>query len=166
MVEMSKAHVEEDAANETSPVKGRLISFMNDLFDQEKILDTEHVLIGRDRLCDVTLKSKVVSRHHALVINSALGVKVLDLGSKNGTFVNGRRIKKCTLLNNDKITIGDCRVEFVAGDDQQSWIFAEEPTATLESQVFEPGQAGNGHAMPSADATRTMLSPRFENAQS
>jgi hypothetical protein len=79
--------------------------------------------------------------------------------------VNGRRIKRHTLLNNDRITIGNCSIEYIAGDDQQSWFFADEPTHTLESYIFDEGQPGNGNGntMPTPDATRSMILPRFND---
>jgi len=168
MVEDTKAVVEEFTPIDDNASNGRLTVYVKDFFDQDLTLDGGHVLIGRDRHCDLCIRSKSISRHHALIVQSTLGVKLLDLGSKNGTHVNGHRIKRHTLLNSDKITIGDCSIEFIAGDDQQSWFFADEPTETFDTHMFDVGQPGNGNgqAMPSVDATRTMISPRSKTARS
>jgi type II secretory pathway predicted ATPase ExeA len=158
IVQEPNVTVEPAEADQEVLSKGRLVAYKNDLFDQEQALDGRHILIGRDRQCDLSLRSITVSRHHALVVNSSLGVKILDLGSKNGTFVNGRRIRKYTLLNSDRITIGDRSIEFIAGEDQQSWFFADEPTETFEPYMFDVGQPenGNGDARPMLNGTRTM----------
>jgi DNA-binding winged helix-turn-helix (wHTH) protein len=72
----------------------------------------EHVL-GRDPALDVCLDSSSVSRRHARV-HIADGVAMLeDLGSKNGTFVNGRRIETAVRLSDrDQIGVGEVRLRF------------------------------------------------------
>jgi general secretion pathway protein A len=162
MVQMSGAvELEVQALEEKSQPSGRLITFVNDTFVQEHKLNGGHVLIGRDDLCDIRLDSVQVSRHHALVVNSSIGVKLLDLGSTNGTIVNGHAIRKHTLQDNDKITVGDCSIEFIAGDGHRSWYFDVDPTVTLRPK--QVGMAltgpGAGFDFESVDATSTMVSP-------
>lgn len=72
----------------------------------------EHVL-GRDPALEVCLESSSVSRRHARV-HIADGVAVLeDLGSKNGTFVNGQRITTAVRLSDrDQIGVGEVRLRF------------------------------------------------------
>lgn len=62
--------------------------------------------IGRDPDCDVVVPMRQVSRHHSRVINSSEGIIVEDLGSKNGTFINGNRIQEPTpLADGDELQI-------------------------------------------------------------
>ena len=72
----------------------------------------EHVL-GRDPALEVCLDSSSVSRQHARV-QIADGVAMLeDLGSKNGTFVNGQRITTAVrLCDRDQIGVGEMRLRF------------------------------------------------------
>ena len=72
----------------------------------------EHVL-GRDPALEVCLDSSSVSRRHARV-QIADGIAVLeDLGSKNGTFVNGQRITTAVRLSDrDQISVGAVRLRF------------------------------------------------------
>ena len=72
----------------------------------------EHV-VGRDPALEVCVESSSVSRRHALV-HIADGIAVLeDLGSKNGTFVNGHRIATPVRLSDrDQIGVGDVRLRF------------------------------------------------------
>lgn len=58
----------------------------------------EDLLIGRDPECRIRLASTDVSRRHCVVRMSDKGVIVKDLGSRNGTFVDGFTIEKVTLL--------------------------------------------------------------------
>ena len=162
VVQMSGAVEQEVQALENkNQSPARLIAFVNDTFAQEQKLNGGHVLIGRDELCDIRLDSVQVSRHHALVVNSSIGVKLVDLGSTNGTIVNGHSIHKHTLQDNDKITVGDCTIEFVAGDEHRSWYFDVDPTVTLEPNIVGKGSAGpaSGIDFDTVDATNTMISP-------
>jgi DNA-binding winged helix-turn-helix (wHTH) protein len=72
----------------------------------------EH-LLGRDPALEVCLDSSSVSRQHARV-QIADGVAMLeDLGSKNGTFVNGQRITTAVRLGDrDQIGVGEVRLRF------------------------------------------------------
>ncbi|MFM7137444.1 MAG: FHA domain-containing protein [Planctomycetota bacterium] len=65
------------------------------------------LLIGRAEECDVRPLSEEVSRRHAAVIVGPADVWVEDLGSRNGTFVNGNRIEaKTKLADGDMIRVG------------------------------------------------------------
>ena len=66
----------------------------------------EWTRIGRSLAADVRFDDATVSRRHALVVNQADGVRVLDDRSLNGVFVNGRRVEWAPLTDGDEITIG------------------------------------------------------------
>jgi len=70
------------------------------------------LLIGRAEDCDLRLGGEFVSSHHCVLLLDIYTLRIRDLGSKNGTFVNGRRIgtRVMTLLNNDTISIGELNV--------------------------------------------------------
>jgi pSer/pThr/pTyr-binding forkhead associated (FHA) protein len=68
------------------------------------------MVIGREPTCDITLQENLVSRQHARLQQSPQGWTVTDLGSTNGTFVNGRQIvaqEATPLKPGDRITIGN-----------------------------------------------------------
>jgi hypothetical protein len=162
MVQVTDSVADEvHALEEKSKSTGRLIAFVDDTFTQEQKLNGGHVLIGRDELCDIRLNNMQVSRHHALVVNSSIGVKLVDLGSLNGTLVNGHPIQRHTLQDSDKITVGDCSIEFVAGAGHRSWYFDVDPTVTIESQRNGLSIPGNGASMnmESVESTKTTISP-------
>jgi diguanylate cyclase (GGDEF)-like protein len=73
-----------------------------------KMYRLEHQLVlGRASQCDVQLDQDGVSRRHARLELTAEGnVQVVDLGSRNGTFVNGEAVSRETLRDGDKIQIG------------------------------------------------------------
>ncbi|HEX7709055.1 MAG TPA: FHA domain-containing protein [Thermoanaerobaculia bacterium] len=64
-------------------------------------------LIGRDRDCAVVIDSPAVSRQHASIETRSSGATLEDLGSRNGTFLRGRRITSPVLLQDgDEIEVG------------------------------------------------------------
>lgn len=89
-------------------VKGPTISVA---FEYE--LKDERTYIGRALgLNNVHLDDERVSRRHALVRRTGDSFLIEDIDSANGTFVNGKRIRRRVLANKDTILIGDCSLSF------------------------------------------------------
>ena len=81
--------------------------------DGEKWLLTEPVtVIGRGTEADIPVADSGVSRRHLELRITPTGVIATDLGSTNGTFVEGHRIDAATLLDGNQITIGRTRILF------------------------------------------------------
>lgn len=87
------------------------------------------LVIGRSRSCELTLKSLDASRRHAEIVNVGGGYRIRDLGSSNGTFVNGDPVDERLLKTGDRIQIGG---EFIT--------FCELDQA-LDSPETEDGEA-------------------------
>lgn len=80
--------------------------------DRIALCEGDHVL-GRDPDTELFLDSQSVSRRHAVISVSESGATVEDLGSKNGTFVGGRRIEAPTVLaDGDAIKVGAITLTF------------------------------------------------------
>lgn len=90
----------------------KLIFTLGDDALGECALDSDCVSIGRDRNNTVCIPSMVVSRNHILIVSSTKGVKLMDLGSTNGTYVNGDKVSSRVLENGDSIKLGDCEIEY------------------------------------------------------
>lgn len=75
-----------------------------------RLLQTKgSIILGRDPACDIHLTSLQVSRHHTVLEQKGNEYFILDLGSKNGTYVNGNKIqadKPHKITETDRITIG------------------------------------------------------------
>jgi pSer/pThr/pTyr-binding forkhead associated (FHA) protein len=69
-------------------------------------------VIGRSVECDIQLGAQNVSRKHATVFFRHEEYFIEDLGSTNGVFVNGIKVVKCVLRNNDQIDIGGFKLVF------------------------------------------------------
>lgn len=69
--------------------------------------------MGRAPRADFVVDAALVSRVHCrFTLNQSNALELEDLGSTNGTFVNGKKVGKATLTDGDKLTVG--RVQFVA----------------------------------------------------
>ncbi|HSR33952.1 MAG TPA: FHA domain-containing protein [Anaerolineae bacterium] len=81
-------------------------------------IEKTEIIIGRDERCDLVVPDRQVSRHHAHIRIEGNGYILKDLGSKNGTFVNGRELKEAHVLQDgDEIQIAYCcKLAFVAAD--------------------------------------------------
>ncbi len=77
-------------------------------------LGDDPTVIGRLDECDVALSDQKVSRRHAEVRPGAEGYLVVDLGSTNGTQVNGNRVTEHLLGDGDRIHLGDTEIKFEA----------------------------------------------------
>ncbi len=77
-------------------------------------LGDEPAVIGRLPDCAITLNDPRVSRHHAEVRPYGDGFLVADLGSMNGTSVNGAAIREQQLADGDTITVGSTAIRFEA----------------------------------------------------
>jgi diguanylate cyclase (GGDEF)-like protein len=81
-------------------------------------LEREEVILGRALEADVRVNDKEVSRQHARIltlkndVTGAFEYVLNDLDSRNGTFLNGRRVRRETLDNGDKITVGETILRF------------------------------------------------------
>jgi Protein of unknown function (DUF3662)/FHA domain len=81
---------------------------------QRVVLGEFVVSIGRLPECTITLADPNVSRHHAEIRPSGAGYRLIDLGSTNGTVVNGAKVREHDLVDGDVITFGATAITFVA----------------------------------------------------
>ena len=118
--------------NEIPPRPGRLIVQLSGDDVREIALRRGTLLIGRSKLCDIRIDSDIVSRHHALISYRPEGAMIVDLGSTNGTSVDGYRIKEHQLVAGETITVGDCRIEYILDDNLQARFQDAETANSIE----------------------------------
>ena len=73
-------------------------------------LDRDRIVIGRGRKADLALAEATISRAHAAIGFDGRQFFVEDLGSTNGTLVNGASVARQSLKNDDEIQIGRLRI--------------------------------------------------------
>lgn len=104
----------------------KLIVTLNGKTRQYIELTNSRALIGRSDLSDVTIHSNFVSRQHALLVQDKGAVIIVDLNSRNGTFVNSRRVSAKVLRDSDIIMVGDHRIKLILPSGYAS-VLAEDP---------------------------------------
>ena len=111
----------------------KMIVSIDDVVIKELQLTKEKTTLGRRPYNDIVIDNLAVSGEHAVVHLGAAEVLLEDLNSTNGTYVNGKAIKKQTLQNGDSIEVGKYKIRFV-GDpvdnfDKTMVIRAQPPAA-------------------------------------
>lgn len=76
----------------------------------EVVLDRDRIVVGRGRKADLALAEATISRAHAAIGYDEDGFFVEDLGSTNGTMVNGARVARQHLKSDDEIQMGKLRI--------------------------------------------------------
>jgi Protein of unknown function (DUF3662)/FHA domain len=79
---------------------------------RDMTLDQGVTVIGRSSGCDIVVDDPNVSRRHAEIRRLGAGYSLVDLGSTNGTEVNGQRVGETSLMNGDVIGVGTTRLTF------------------------------------------------------
>ena len=109
------------------------------------------IIIGRSSDLDMVLVEDMVSRKHAKIATHNAQIIIQDLGSTNGTFVNGEKIKRVRLREGDRILIGTSIIKLVLSDG-----------TAVPAGGPRPAGATAGPAMPGlgAQAKRTTTAAR------
>ena len=84
------------------------------------LIESDHLLIGRDAGADLVLPDTSVSRQHAKIIRTVDGFQIQDLGSTNGTFVDGAPIEISTLRAGATIRLGSFLFKFLSAGSVES----------------------------------------------
>ncbi|MCH9682108.1 MAG: FHA domain-containing protein [Deltaproteobacteria bacterium] len=117
--------------------------------------------IGRSHGSDIQIVDGGVSRQHAQIVASDDGYALIDLNSRNGTFLNGCRIKRSPLAINSEFEVSGCRFIFervpaiaaVNGDEAEPTTTAHTFRATMDDHMAVVGQ---GLAFPIVEPRRPM----------
>ena len=115
----------------------RLVLSLDGQVLAEYNMSKERYTIGRLPDNDIRIDNPAVSGHHALIINILNDSFLEDLNSTNGTYVNGKIVKKHAMQHGDVITVGHHALRFVDSG-------ADEPADEFEkTMVISPREAAN-----------------------
>ena len=135
----------------------RLILSLDGAVLAEYNMTKERYTIGRLPDNDIRIDNPAVSSHHSLIINILNDSFLEDLNSTNGTYVNGKLIKKHALQHGDVITTGHHQLRFVEDDDIQQGEFEKtlviQPSARPVERVRAAVAAAPAPAPTSADTS-------------
>jgi len=122
------------------------------------------VLIGRDPECDISFDDPLASRHHARVTTNERGTTVADLGSINGTWINGESIDAPRVVAaGDKLLVGGQELQFVDAHASGMRVASPMPGGAPVSRDSVPSSfpraAGDRSLSPALDALRSSRAP-------
>jgi len=125
---------------------------------EQRVVKEERLTLGRNADCDLVIDSNKVSGRHAEIITVVNDHFLEDLGSTNGTLVNGKRITRHLLENNDVIFIGPYRIKYMTaaanvGFDRTQIISQVKPNVSPANTQVVP--AALDSAAASTRATRS-----------
>ncbi len=100
-------------------VEGMLVVRQGSKRGSRILLDTDSVHVGRHPEADVLLDDITVSRRHVEIVRDDTGYTVTDLGSLNGTYLNGESIDSARLTDGDKLQIGKFKLVFMELEDDE-----------------------------------------------
>lgn len=114
----------------------KLVLSMNGSVLGNYFLEKERFSIGRKPTCDIQINDQGVSKEHAIILTVGNDQILEDMGSTNGTHINGQGVKRQILQNGDVIEVGRYRLKFV-----------------------------NNKAIPDMDFDKTLMIPAFDRTK-
>jgi pSer/pThr/pTyr-binding forkhead associated (FHA) protein len=127
----------------------KMIVSIDGVVIKEVQLTKDRTTLGRRPYNDIVIDNLAVSGEHAVIQLAGNDVSLEDLNSTNGTYINGKAVKKQQLANNDTIEIGKYKIKYV--NEQQEAGFER-------TMVIKAGAAGLS-ATPPASAPATAPAP-------
>lgn len=128
------------------------------------------MVVGRREDCDLRLEHKSVSKIHCVLVKTDGLLMLRDLGSTNGTRVNGTRVRRAALLPNDQLSIAGYKFRVYLGPDVEAAVEspnnASEHTQHLDAgEVAELLRKAKGGAIGEDDEADSDESPVVEPLQ-
>jgi pSer/pThr/pTyr-binding forkhead associated (FHA) protein len=117
----------------------KMIVSIDGVVIKEVQLTKDRTTLGRRPYNDIVIDNLAVSGEHAVMQMSGMDVFLEDLNSTNGTYVNGKAIKKQQLQNGDAVEIGKYKIKFVHEGATESY---EKTTVINAGSVVESGEQG------------------------
>ncbi len=131
----------------------KMIVSIDEVVIKEVQLTKDRTTVGRRPYNDVVIDNLAVSGEHAVMLMHGADVVVEDLNSTNGTYVNGKAIKKQQLQNGDSIEIGKYKIKFVGDHAVESFDKTMVVSKPMTSAPAPAPAAAAHFAYPTASET-------------
>ena len=145
---------------------GKLVVSLDGVVIKDVQITKDKTTLGRRPYNDIVIDNLAVSGEHAVLQMAGNDVFIEDLNSTNGTYINGKAIKKQLLAHNDTVEIGKYKIKYLvdeSGEYEKTMIMrpagtAAQPFAAQSTPLLQPGQGSPfgslGGVMPSAPAAQ------------
>ncbi len=130
--------------NDPAAIVPRLQRIAENGDTEETCIESFPFTIGRNNDCDFQIESPKVSREHAVITGGRGGFRIEDLGSTNGTSVNGQRIQQADLNDGDIVVIADLEFTFSAALPATR---RDTVTMAIDAAICHDGSAENRHRL-------------------
>ena len=117
---------------------GKLVVSLDGVVIKEVQLTKDKTTLGRRPYNDIVIDNLAVSGEHAVLQMLGVDVFIEDLNSTNGTYINGKAIKKQLLVHSDTVEIGKYKIKYLVADG----------TDYEATQVIRPGSAAQYASAP------------------
>ena len=123
---------------------GKLVVSLDGVVIKEVQITKDKTTLGRRPYNDIVIDNLAVSGEHAVLQMVGADVFIEDLNSTNGTYINGKAIKKQLLTHNDTVEIGKYKIKFLV----------DESSDYEKTMIMRPGSSAPplGSAHPTASA--------------
>ena len=133
---------------------GKLVVSLDGVVIKEVQITKEKTTLGRRPYNDIVIDNLAVSGEHAVLQMVGNDVFIEDLNSTNGTYINGKAVKKQLLAGNDTIEVGKYKIKFVI----------EDGTDYEKTMIMKPGQPAGASAQQPAMARGAGFAPMAGSA--
>jgi hypothetical protein len=115
---MQDPSVKAPAQSTTRGARSYVLRFISGKYQggEFPVVPEKQIIVGRSSELDMVLVEDMVSRKHAKIAMQSDQIWIEDLGSTNGTFVNGEKIKRARLKEGDRVLIGTSILKLIASD--------------------------------------------------
>lgn len=152
---------------ELKPVVAKLIFTDGPRSGEEIFLEAFEVTFGRSKKADIFLDDEKLSRVHAKITRVGMGYRLIDLNSRNGTYVNGMRVLEHPLSSFDQIEIGNSKFKFLIHDiiasdmarQQAGNLVPAAPQEQTRSYQIDPAMAQNLVELHRPAGGKSMMDP-------
>ena len=127
---------------------GKLVVSLDGVVIKEVQVTKDKTTLGRRPYNDIVIDNLAVSGEHAVLQMVGADVFIEDLNSTNGTYINGKAIKKQLLQHNDTVEIGKYKIKFLVdegGDYEKTMIMRPSAAAPAAFGTAAMGGAGSAH---------------------
>ncbi|MCU0968387.1 MAG: FHA domain-containing protein [Rubrivivax sp.] len=145
---------------------GKLVVSLDGVVIKEVQITKDKTTLGRRPYNDIVIDNLAVSGEHAVLQMVGADVFIEDLNSTNGTYINGKAIKKQLLQHNDTVEIGKYKIKYLVdegGDYEKTMIMrpgsAVPPPFSPSVSPLQSGHSGYGGGMPPAPAPAAAAMP-------
>jgi hypothetical protein len=127
---------------------GKLVVSLDGVVIKEVQITKDKTTLGRRPYNDIVIDNLAVSGEHAVLQMTGADVFIEDLNSTNGTYINGKAVKKQLLAHNDTVEIGKYKIKYLVedgGDYEKTMVLRQGSYAGAPPSGFSPtGNSGFG----------------------